>query len=109
MVGPPHVVQPWMPRAARAAKACVSTSSCVGGARRRGCAAGGVSEFFNGLLGGLDFGAVLRPAGVEGAFLVHAPVGVGAEEVALALDQVRGTALAPVAVVVGQRGRERGD
>src|SRR5215207_4701563 len=38
MVGPPDVVQPWMPRAARAAKACVGTLSRVGGARRRGCA-----------------------------------------------------------------------
>ena len=51
--------------------------------------------------------AVLGPARVEGALLVHAPVGVGAEEVALALDQVRRAALAPVAVVVGERGRER--
>src|SRR3954471_22482829 len=38
MVGPTAVMQPWMPRAARAAKACVSTLSCAGGARRRGCA-----------------------------------------------------------------------
>src|SRR5690348_4020950 len=30
-------MQPWMPRAARAAKACASTLSCAGGARRRGC------------------------------------------------------------------------
>src|SRR6478609_1716688 len=47
MVGAPDVVRPWMPRAVRAAKACASTLSRVDGARRRGRAAGGVSECFN--------------------------------------------------------------
>src|SRR3954449_8988248 len=48
MVGPPDVVQPWMPRAARDSDACLWYVSIVGGARRRGCAASGVPEFFNG-------------------------------------------------------------
>src|SRR3954447_15814749 len=51
MVGAPDVVQPWMARAARDSDACLWHVSIVGGARRRGCAAGGVSEFFNGPLG----------------------------------------------------------
>src|SRR4051812_1547386 len=51
MVGAPDVVQPWMPRAARDSDACLWHVSIVGGARRRGCAAAGVPEFFNGLLG----------------------------------------------------------
>src|SRR4051794_18431407 len=48
MVGAPDVVQPWMPRAARESDACLWHLSLVGGARRRGCAAAGVSLFFNG-------------------------------------------------------------
>src|SRR3954462_14939160 len=51
MVGPTEVVQPWMPGAARESDAWLCHVSLVGGARRRGCAAGGVSELFNGLLG----------------------------------------------------------
>src|SRR3954454_20880182 len=51
MVGPTEVVQPWMPRAARESDAWLCHVSLVGGARRRGCAAAGVPEFFNGLLG----------------------------------------------------------
>ncbi len=50
MVGPPDVVQPPVSRAARARDACLWHVSSVGGARRRGCAAGGVPECFNGLL-----------------------------------------------------------
>ena len=38
-----------MPRAARARDACLRHVSSVGGARRRGCAAAGAPEFFNGL------------------------------------------------------------
>lgn len=59
-------------------------------------------------------GFQLRPAGfgpvdVEelAAGLVRAFVGVGAEEVALPLEQVGGQALAAVAVVVGQGAEER--
>src|SRR3954453_13202160 len=48
MVGPTHVVQPWMPRVARDSDACLWHVSIVGGARRRGRAAGGVPEFFSG-------------------------------------------------------------
>src|SRR5262245_9119678 len=48
MVGGPDVVQPWMPRDARDSDACLWHVSIVGGARRRGCAAGGLSLFFNG-------------------------------------------------------------
>src|SRR6266487_2813442 len=44
---------------------------------------------------------ILRPAGVEGARPVRAVIGVGAEEVPQALEQVGGAALAPQAVVVG--------
>ena len=50
MVGPTDVVQPPVPRAARARDACLWHVSSVGGARRRGCAAAGVPEFFSGLL-----------------------------------------------------------
>src|SRR4051794_40239083 len=42
------VVQPWMPRAARASDACLWHVSRVGSARRRGCAAAGVSVFLDG-------------------------------------------------------------
>src|SRR4051794_26654921 len=41
---------PWMPRATRDSDACLWHVSIVGGARRRGCAAAGVSGFFNGPL-----------------------------------------------------------
>src|ERR671916_3003527 len=50
MVGAPDVVQPPVPRAARARDAWLCHVSSVGGARCRGCAAGGVSEFFEGPL-----------------------------------------------------------
>src|SRR5919205_1115287 len=62
MVGAPDVVQPWMPRAARDSDACLWHVSIVGGARRRGCAAAGVSVFSG--------GPVIRDIGrasVEGA------------------------------------------
>src|SRR3954468_13663960 len=59
MVGAPDVVQPWMPRAARDSDACLWHVSVAGGARRRGCAAAGVPEFFNGPL------ALERPAGAR--------------------------------------------
>ena len=48
MVGPTDVVQPWMPRAGRDSDAWLCHVSVAGGARRRGCAAAGVPEFFNG-------------------------------------------------------------
>src|SRR3954447_4149353 len=50
MVGATDVVQPWMPRAARDGDACLWHVSIAGGARRRGCAAAGVSEFVSGPL-----------------------------------------------------------
>src|SRR5436190_8609628 len=50
MVGAPDVAQPWMPRAARDSDAWLCHVSIAGGARRRGCAAGGVSVFVNRLL-----------------------------------------------------------
>src|SRR5438128_2263349 len=52
-----------------------------------------------------------RPLGMEGAFAVDPLVGVGAEVVALGLDQVRGEALAAVHVVVaeGVAHRQAGD
>src|SRR5207245_2030869 len=53
--------------------------------------------------------AVLRPAGVISAGAVGAVIGVRPEIVAQPLDQVRRSTRAPVAVVVGERGRERGD
>ena len=43
---------------------------------------------------------------MERSGLVDALVGVRAEEVALGLDEIRGQALAPVAVVVRERGGE---
>src|SRR6476661_10839394 len=52
MVGPTDVCSPPVPRAARARDACLWHVSSVGGSRRRGCAAGGVAEFLDGLLGG---------------------------------------------------------
>src|SRR5262245_60138815 len=52
MVGAPDVAQPWMPRAARDSEACLWHVSIEGGARRRGCGAGGVSECSNGPLRG---------------------------------------------------------
>src|ERR1700754_3298456 len=55
MVGAPDVVQPWMPRVARDSDACLWHVSIAGGARRRGCAAAGVSVFLSGPLdSGLD-------------------------------------------------------
>src|SRR3954470_2312452 len=48
MVGPTDVVQPWMPRAARDSDAWLCHVSVAGGSRRRGCAAAGVPECFNG-------------------------------------------------------------
>src|SRR5690606_8179284 len=56
----------------------------------------------------LGLAAVAGPLGVEDALAVHAVVGVGAEEVALALDQGGGQALGAHGVVVGQRRREPG-
>src|SRR3954466_16332504 len=50
MVGPSDVVQPWMPRADRYSDAWLCHVSIAGGARRRGCAAAGVSEFLDGPL-----------------------------------------------------------
>src|SRR3954452_3722456 len=50
MVGAPDVVQPWMPRAARDRDAWLCHVSIAGGARRRGCAAVGVSVFLDGPL-----------------------------------------------------------
>src|SRR5215217_7749647 len=50
MVSAPDVVQPWMPRAARESDACLWHVSLMGGARRRGCAAAGVPECFDGPL-----------------------------------------------------------
>src|SRR5258708_38786762 len=56
----------------------------------------------------LDLGAVLRPARVIRAGAVDAVVGVRAEVVAQALDQVGRSAPAAVAVVIGERRGERG-
>src|SRR3954449_12144799 len=50
MIGPPDVVQPWMPGAARESDACLWHVSLVGGFRRRGCAAAGVPGFLDGPL-----------------------------------------------------------
>ena len=55
----------------------------------------------------LDLGAVLRPAGVEHARPVEAAIGVGAEIVAQALQEVGGPAGAAEAVVIGE-GRRKG-
>src|SRR4051794_29697249 len=52
MVAPTDVVQPWMPRAAGDSDACLWHVSIARGVRRRGCAAAGVPECFNGPLGG---------------------------------------------------------
>src|SRR3954451_12192553 len=98
MVGAPDVVQPWMPRAARDSDACLWHVNVAGGARRRGCAAAGVPEFFNGPLDGLRPGrhgagaAVLdQPAGERRRPHVVAPAdGVDDAEVAapgLAVDR----------------------
>src|SRR4051812_19063216 len=54
MVGAPDVVQPWMPRAARDSAAWLCHVSIVGGARRRGWAAAGVSVFSDGPLARRD-------------------------------------------------------
>src|SRR3954466_6966046 len=62
MVGPAHVVQPWMPRVARDSAAWLCHVSIVGGARRRGCAAAGVSVFLDGPLKGV------KPLGEDGMF-----------------------------------------
>ena len=51
MVGPTDVVQPPVPRAARARDAWLCHVSSVGGARRRGCAAAGAPVFVNRLPG----------------------------------------------------------
>ena len=61
MVGAPDGVQPWMPRAARESDAWLCHVSLVGGSRRRGCAAGGVSELFNGLLAAVAQRSSHRP------------------------------------------------
>src|SRR4029453_6547092 len=55
---------------------------------------------------GRDFGLVFAPQRVERTFGINAAVGVRTEEVALALDQCSGNALAAQAVVVRQRGGE---
>jgi hypothetical protein len=55
MVGGPDVAQPWMTRAARDSDAWLCHVSIAGGASRRGCAAGGESEFFNRLLSGCPY------------------------------------------------------
>ena len=56
----------------------------------------------------LTLAAVSAPLGVEGAVLVDAVVRVRTEEVALCLDQGGRQPLGANAVVVGQRGGERG-
>src|ERR1700722_17610855 len=53
-----------------------------------------------------DLVPVLAPAGVETAFLVEAAIGMGAEIVAQALQQVRWAPRAPQSVVIGKRRRE---
>ena len=55
----------------------------------------------------LHLAAVFAPHDVERALPVGPLVGVSPEQVAQALDQARGAAGAPVAVVVGQRRGER--
>src|ERR1700712_1934458 len=102
MVGAPHVVQPWMPRAARAAKACVSTLSCVGGARRRGCAAGGVSEFCDGLHYGVGTGVASVGTGVVAVLGVAvATGGVAVAAVVGTADSVGAAVAVSVASSVG--------
>src|SRR5271163_1747718 len=49
-----------------------------------------------------DLRAVLSPAGVKDAFLVEPTVGVGAEIIAQALQEVSRAAAAPQAVVIGE-------
>ena len=56
---------------------------------------------------GADLGAVLAPASVKDAGPVESAIGVRAEIVAQALQQVGGTSGAPEPVVIGERGRER--
>src|SRR5690606_35686466 len=58
---------------------------------------------------GLHFGAVPAPQGVELAGAVGAFVGVGTEEVALALGEGGGQPVGAQPVVVGQRRREGRD
>ena len=58
---------------------------------------------------GFDFGAVTGPKGMVGAGLIDALVGVGAEIVALALDESGGKPVDAETVVVRQGGREYGD
>lgn len=52
---------------------------------------------------GFDLAAVARPESVEGAFGIHPLVGVGPEEVPLALHECSGQPVGPEAVVVRQR------
>src|SRR3954471_15151450 len=68
MVGAPDVVQPWMPRAARDSDAWLCHVSIAGGARRRGCAAAGVSGFLDGPLA-----ERLRRVAFHAGELEHAP------------------------------------
>src|SRR5690349_10947009 len=56
---------------------------------------------------GLDLPAVLAPHHVERAITVESLIGVCAEQIAKSLDQARWALRASVAVVVGERGRER--
>src|SRR5580698_4248923 len=53
-----------------------------------------------------DLVSVLTPAGMKTAFPVEAAIGVGAEIVAQALQQIRWAARAPQPVIIGQRRRE---
>src|SRR4051812_15033578 len=74
MVGAPDVVQPWMPRAARDSDAWLCHVSIAGGARRRGCAAAGVSVFLDGPLSearGLLLRAREGPADLSPALLAE--------------------------------------
>src|SRR5688572_19853080 len=70
MVGPTHVVRPWMPRAARDSDAWLCHVSVAGGARRRGRAAGGVPELFNRPL------VVVLVVAAPAALVVSVPVAV---------------------------------
>src|SRR5919199_1263508 len=81
----------------------------VGGPLARGDAGGaGAGGAGVGHLGSRDLPPLLSPTRVEVALSVHALVGVRAEVVAQALDQVCRQAFAPVAVVVSKRRREGG-
>src|SRR5215471_8621115 len=51
----------------------------------------------------------LEPFGVEDAGLISALVGVGAEEIPLRLEEVRGQPRGAITVEVSQRGGKRGD